>query len=279
MHEIFRDMAITCLFYGNIDQETINKIYNGILEPNINSTSTALEVKLKVFSEDQVMEFLREHKAFNGSIIIRFDHVFPNDNDNITSNYFQIGVFNDESDIITSLITILWERKFMSKIRKTIKNAQYVFANKFLYDNLLYFNFVAEGNIDPKKTNTIMDKTIGEIYSDIKSMSEDDLYYAKENFINFRMRKDSSLNERAEKVFREIYYSSFNFNHTEVSRKSLSIITKEKIIDEFDRIFIKDVKKISIQRYADGTVPYENENYYLNQSIESVITNQTNSIS
>lgn len=275
INEVFHNMAITCLFYGNIDQESIKNIYNTFLLPNINTTSTALEAQLKVFSENQVMDFLHEHKPFNGSIIVRLDKVFPNDNDNITSNFFQIGVFNDELDIIISLITILWEKQFLTKIRKEIRNFHFVYSNKILYDNILYFNFVVQGNVDPKESNMIMDKVIGDIYDDMKEIDDDDLYYAKENLINFKLRKDSSLNERAKKVFNEIYSCSFNFNHTEVNRKSLKMFTKERILDEYSRIFIGDVKKISIQRYENGTIPYDDEYYYLNKSIQSIITNQS----
>lgn len=272
IHNIPYHSYITMLFYGDIKKENLTqriKFLNETTEnPEIKPIKYILEgVEYK--TAKAFLSTLHKNKELNRSVIVRFEN---NDADQLRSlimNYYPLYDYQDGNT--KAKVKILFEllKKHLQKtfdVEFDVMNSDGV--------HYLYLGEENEGK-SPIVMNKELDMKIKTFYNILDAISPREIDNIKAK-VSFRGKMGLyTLQSKAKKVWKEIYFMTYNFTPTS-STSFIVKMGKNDIIEMYNTLFVKEnnVKKLSIQlfSYGDEIKDEQEEVYMVNKNITSIIT-------
>ena len=275
-HSINCSLLIAC-FYGDIDEKEVLKLYEERINGTISPVAYDLIFKVPVINEFKYLDYLHTQFYFKGSYILRFKrHKKYSEKYNLISNNFLLGNYTADLDNALNIIKILWRGMFSTYAAEN-KVGYYTSYNKYIFDGMIYLNFIIESGIDQEVggangTNTKADKILEQLITLVKDASDDDIYLAKESLIANYWKNETSLEERTARIFNSLYLNITDFEKKNMNRDSLSKYTKEYLVNTLEYHLIHNVTKLSIQLMDDDEVTGgPSEEYPLNKTIHAEI--------
>jgi len=266
-------------FYGYIDEEKIRNI-ELLITPNLSQNEVVIAKSLNI-PEDSVLAFFHSHNWIKGSYIYRSLNDLKTEPNNAVINFFQIGPRDIRNSILMEMLTLAWNNIFYYEFI-TFKQLGYVLsAQKYIKDNYMYFVFLLQGSKSlPNKMNSDIDEVLKLVDNMLNKLDDDVVSESKENLAMLLIRPNINLKESSEQVWQEIINGSHEFNRKFELFDELKNIQKEDMIKFFRHVFYENVHKLSIQLFSQNNVEdavklilEKQENYKLNSSIKSKITN------
>lgn len=129
--EITNHFIIDALFYGNINNKTVERVYHNLFKPHL-LDSTMIQSQLNVTNSDEVIRFLNHHYNISGSFVFRQSNL-NFDFDKIV-NYHQLGSYSIANYLLEALIEASWGNQF-----------EYTFETK------MQVGFFAESQLEKKR--------------------------------------------------------------------------------------------------------------------------------
>lgn len=274
------DMRLSACFYGDISEQKSLAIFNEYYAININTSSIELEMQFDKPTENVIMEYLHTQYIFDGSYILRFPKLNNDEENHLVSNYFLLGGYSFENNIKIELIKILWKGLYPF----FIYNRDYYYASfdKYIYDGMMFLNFVVQGNLTQVPTdqidgpNAVADSEIRKLFNVIQKSDEDDLYWSQMILLSKYWKNDTSLEQRCDSIFNTLYLGLESFERRGLDKKELQRnYTKDVLLDYINDIFIVNPRKLSIQLYPIKTITskerekYEFSNIYSHVDIDN----------
>ena len=200
-----------------------------------------------------------------------------------TSNYFLVGLNTQENDILSDLVTLIWEEKFFNELRNVKNIGFYVYSKKVTLSNQIFFNFViqcsADNNkYDEKNMNYELDNVLnGTVRKAIDELDEDKLYNLRMNLVYQKNQKEISLSARAKNMMKRVFYKVTDDpepKENPITKDNIKEYTVSRVQDFFYNVFYKDVHKLSVHVYYDKGGQYyrEKESYILNNTLSTTPT-------
>ena len=274
------DMRLSACFYGDISEQKSLAIFNEYYAININTSSIELEMQFDKPTENVIMEYLHTQYIFDGSYILRFPKLNNDEENHLVSNYYLLGGYSFENNIKIELIKILWKGLYPF----FIYNRDYYYASfdKYIYDGMMFLNFVVQGNLTQVPTdqidgpNAVADSEIRKLFNVIQKSDEDDLYWSQMILLSKYWKNDTSLEQRCDSIFNTLYLGLESFERRGLDKKELQRnYTKDVLLDYINDIFIVNPRKLSIQLYPIKTITskerekYEFSNIYSHVDIDN----------
>lgn len=284
--EMTNSLAFKVLCYGNINEETIMNIsfqFTTLASHTADSTFTsALNSNETEIDKDDIMTtFTKLNEQNNISSIITYqsNDIFENEEEGISDNYFKYSSKNDLFYPYSILLESLWGTMFFQYLRTEKQLGYVVFSLKEIIDNIVYLRFLVQGNkFSPNEINIELDKVIWKLKEKIEMLNIDQFNQLKTNIMQLLKKREISLNEQADKIWKEIVNESYVFNRKKKLSEGMDKVTLNGLIAEFDRVFITQPEKISVQLYSKSHSLTNNteEVYYLNIEKKSRVTSDLN---
>lgn len=263
---------ITMMFYGDIKEENLTQRIKFLNETTENPEIKPIKYTLEGIEYKTAKNFLLalyKNKEMNRSVVVRFEN---NDAEQIRSlvmNYYPLYDYEDGNT--KAKIKILFEL-----LKKHLQKAFDVEFNVMNSDGVHYLYL---GEESEKKSPIVMNKELDmkiKTFSntlDSISLREIDNIKAK---VSFRAKMGLyTLQSKAKKVWKEIYFMTYNFTPTS-SASFIVKMGKNDIIEMYNTLFVKEknVKKLSIQLFSYGNEikDEQKEAYTVNKNITSVVT-------
>ena len=272
---------VTLLYYGNIEKEKVDSVYSKYLEGKINETSITIELNYDKANKKDFLPFLHKmHLLPQYTIVYQLSKYLPQV---ATSNYFLVGLNTQENDILSDLVTLIWEEKFFNELRNVKNIGFYVYSKKVTLSNQIFFNFViqcsADNNkYDEKNMNYELDNVLnGTVRKAIDELDEDKLYNLRMNLVYQKNQKEISLSARAKNMMNRVFYKVTDDpepKENPITKDNIKEYTVSRVQDFFYNVFYKDVHKLSVQVYYDKGGQYyrEKESYILNNTLSTTPT-------
>ncbi len=243
-------IRINSLFYGAIDKtgaREVTKILQSYLSKLIEKTDNFPVLVSK----------LNTHKTVKGSFVYRTPNHLETELNNVILNLYQAGPKTAMSSLIMKLIKISWGNSFYYQLR-TLKQLGYIVWSERIIKNsnmvrdffitFQYFYFLVQGSQKtPDRIDDEIDTVINLVRDEIKDQKEEKLSSYKETLLQTIKRPDTNLSERSDKVWEEIKQNTLDFTYREKLIDNLNKIKKSDLLAFFDKSFILDPRKISIQ--------------------------------
>ena len=271
------NQMISILYYGNIQKDKVNEIYTKYLKENIDEKSTSIESHYDVANKIDFFPFIKNTKELpQYSIVYQKSKIVAQ---TATSNYFYVGYSTTDNDILSDIISLVWEEKFFNELRNKKGIGFHVYSRKEYYSGKIYFNFVVQstygnqGGYNEINMNQELDEVIGgEVKAAIDNLSDDYLYNLKYNILLKKNKKDISLSSKAKNMMNKVIYRLEDdppIHETVIDKNLMKKYTVNIVQDFFYKIFYNNVHKLSIQIYYDNGTPYirNKEKYYLKQDL------------
>ena len=231
-------------------------------------------------TENVIMEYLHTQYIFDGSYILRFPKLNNDEENHLVSNYYLLGGYSFENNIKIELIKILWKGLYPF----FIYNRDYYYASfdKYIYDGMMFLNFVVQGNLTQVPTdqidgpNAVADSEIRKLFNVIQKSDEDDLYWSQMILLSKYWKNDTSLEQRCDSIFNTLYLGLESFERRGLDKNELQRnYTKDVLLDYINDIFMVNPRKLSIQLYPIKTIAskerekYEFSNIYSHVDIDN----------
>ena len=272
---------VTLLYYGNIEKEKVDSVYSTYLQGKMNETSKEIEIIYDKANKKDFLPFIHKmHTLPPYTIVYQLSKYIPQV---ATSNYFLVGLNTQENDILSDLITLIWEEKFFNELRNKKNIGFYVYSRKVTLANEIFFNFVIQCAADNNQYNEInmnyeLDNVLNEsVRKAIDELDEDKLYNLRMNLVSQKNKKEISLSERAKNMMNRVFYKVNEDPEPEVepiNKDNIKEYTVTRVQDFFYNVFYKNVHKLSVQIYYDKGGHYfrDEESYKLNETLKTTPT-------
>lgn len=263
--------TIVC-FMGDINYNKAQVIFNNTIFKSIDPDKEGKEPEKsilvgnwsEVLSSEKVIEYLNFQYSAVNYYIFKFNTTSEKD-EYLVSNNFIFSSYNKEEEhklfLIKSLMASIFENSITEK-------EDYHSSNLYTFNGVTYLNYLSSSHLhNNTKKNEEMDEIIKifaerfEETPEKDSAFKKDLEFAIDERITEYYRNETSLEERARKIFNDIKQKN---NHTEndleifeqykrAPREYFRKFTKEKLKETFLQVFETQLQKVSIQLYPNNT--------------------------
>lgn len=276
--DTIKDQMISILYYGNIQRDKVNEIYSKYLNGTINERSTVIETNYDVANKNDFFPFMINTKELpQYSVVYQRSKTVP---ETATSNYFYVGNSSTDNDILSDIISLVWEEKFFNELRNGKGIGFHVYSKKEYDSGKIYFNFIvqSENRSNESSMNYELDSVVnGTVRTAIDNLSDDDLYNLKYNILLKKNKKEISLSSKAKKMMNKVIYRLKDeppVTETVIDKELMNKYTVSRVQDFFYKVFYNNVQKLSIQiYYGNETYNRQPESYSLNQNLTCQPTN------
>tara|TARA_Y100000389_G_scaffold204065_1_gene254803 strand:+ start:1073 stop:3706 length:2634 start_codon:yes stop_codon:yes gene_type:complete len=214
----FENFAMNTFFYGNYKFKNLPT--------------------LEVFDKNFMLEI---NCPINTTILKNIKISKPNINEtnNLYAVYFNSGVFNPFNNLILIMISTLMEQPCYDYLR-TKKQLGYL-VKSGLFKNYPFYYLTIK--VQSEKTIDVIEENVNSFITMFLDILKDlKLEEIKQTTKELLEEKLNSIYEYNNKYLREITYKSFTFNREEILLKQLNKVSKNDIIEYFNKI--KETKTI-----------------------------------
>jgi secreted Zn-dependent insulinase-like peptidase len=264
-------MIINSLLYGNVKNYSINFIKDLIFNYTSNSKSS--------LTFEQQDQFNRVYNVSN-MLVYRIRNDLGKEVNHFIANYYQIGLKDTKSSLITSILELTWGNSFFHELRTKSQLGYVVSGGKRIINNVMYYRVIVQGSkMDPELIDIEIEKVILNLRKALEKFNNyalDDYKYTLKNQI---IKPDVNLNERFSIIWSEIAENTLEFDRKFKLINELNSITVQDVLNAFDKIFFLNPRKLSIQIYSGkSTLPSQKTTgeYYLNKTMKYKIINDFN---
>lgn len=265
---------ITSLIYGDINYKEISTRFERYRKLIFKEDN--IELILGDITYPNVTAFLNAlhfHKNYEGSYVFRKSNNEEYQKKNLLMNYYRIYPYNDQNNINALLLYRLMQgyiSTYSNEVEFSLLNV----------DNYLYFYFGWENELKtPAEMNKDLDLRIKYFQRKLNILTIEEFQAIKGKLANDLKIGFNSLDQKANKVWDEIYRNSFNFKPLGAS-SFLMKLEKDDLKDFYKEVFAgenNNLRKLSIQLFH-SELPFDllNEEYYLNKNITTIVTDDIN---
>jgi secreted Zn-dependent insulinase-like peptidase len=277
-------LKLRLLCYGNINLTDSVLIYKQITKKinNIKNQSLISDSASENINKNQNKNILFNRTNLQtgyslpqGVFIFRRGLTDNHNHDHAILNIYEIGKSSIENIFNSIIIKSIVGNIYFTELR--IKN-QLGYSTKGRLvekNNLLYFSISVQGSRFPPE---IMDEKIENVVflmrEKINSIKSKKLKTLKKKIMRMLSKRDKSLRDRAERIWWELTSGRKYFNFQFIVKKYFEIIKKQNknhIVEFYDNIFTKNLKKLSIQQYSKN-VNVNSDNEGLKNIIRGNVT-------
>ena len=212
---------------------------------------------------------LKTHKQLIGEFVYKIQK--KENEENMLSVYFQVGERTPKNYVLSELMEIAWGNIFVYNL-KTVKNLGYYISSLSReMDDVMYVEIIIQSNYSVEVLSSELNQVFEKLKKRIKYLDNSRIAAFKNQMYIALNVKESSLRERTERVWNEIYDGIYDFDFKEECKKILDEVTKEDLIEFYFNVFEKNVNRLSII-YSDSemdnkkkrvSVKNENNNAFL----------------
>jgi secreted Zn-dependent insulinase-like peptidase len=307
-YENFKTKLIfNVLFYGHIESnEDISKIskmistfVNNHSDPsfrsnnnnesnnnsNNNSKSVANKQKpIKVSVAETIRNSIHLHRRIDDQIIYQIKNEAENEINHGITSYYQIGPRDFQRSLSFTLIDKCIGTVFYHNLRTLQQLGYIVHASSQLVDSILYYKIIVQGS---KKTPLEVENAINAVFllaeEKLKKCEGNEFTSAKKSVKDILNKKDDNLKERSIKIWREIYYNTYEFDRYKMLYNHVDDIKFEDVYNLFKNVFFNNPNRLTIHQYASTFKSEEinskknmNIDYDLNKQKKVLITDNIN---
>lgn len=120
-------------------------------------------------------------------------------------------------------------------------------------DSILYYKIIVQGT---KKTPLEVEKAINSVLllaeEKLRKCEAEGFAQAKASIKEILLKKDDNLKERSLRLWKEIYYNTFEFDRYQKLLLHVDQIKFDEVFQLFKSVFFENPSRISIHQYASG---------------------------
>ena len=128
-----------------------------------------------------------------------------------------------------------------------------MFANSQLVDSILYYKIIVQGT---KKTPLEVEKAINSVLllaeEKLRKCEAAGFDEAKASIKEILLKKDDNLKERSLRLWKEIYYNTFEFDRYQKLLAHVDKIKFDEVFQLFKSVFFENPSRITIHQYASA---------------------------
>jgi secreted Zn-dependent insulinase-like peptidase len=210
-------------------------------------------------------------------LVYRIKNDLRKEVNHLIANYYQIGLKDIKSSLITSILELTWGNSFFHELRTKSQLGYVVSGGKRIINNVMYYRVIVQGSkMDPELIDIEIEKVILNLRKTLEKFNNYALDEYKFTLKNQISKPDVNLNERFSTIWSEIAENTLEFDRKFKLINELNSITIQDVLNAFDKIFFLNPRKLSIQIYS-GKSTLENKKttgeYYLNKTIKYKVMN------
>lgn len=294
-YENFKTKLIfNVLFYGSIenneDVSKISKMISNFINNHsngafrIDSKNTKKQRSIKESVAENIRNSVHLHRRIDDQIIYQIKNEASNEINHGITTYYQIGPRDFQRSLSFTLIDKCIGTVFYHNLRTLQQLGYIVHAGSQLVDSILYFKVIVQGS---KKTPLEVEKAINSVFllaeEKLKKCEGKDFQAAKKSIKDILNKKDDNLKERSIKIWREIYYNTYEFDRYKMLNNHVEDIKFEEVSQLFKSVFYNNPNRISVHQYASSAKEEDlkknidtNLDYDLNKEKKVLITDNLN---
>jgi secreted Zn-dependent insulinase-like peptidase len=249
-----------------------------------NKSISKRQKPLKDSEAESIRNSIHLHRRIDDQIIYQIKNEANNEINNGITTYYQVGPRDFQRSLSFTLIDKCIGTVFYHNLRTLQQLGYIVHAGSQLVDSILYFKIIVQGS---KKTPLEVEKAINSVFllaeEKLKKCEGNEFTLAKNSIKDILKKKDDNLKERSIKIWREIYYNTYEFDRYKMLYSHVDEIKFLDVYNLFKNIFFNNPNRITIHQYA-STFDSEEINsknnfkidYDLNKEKKILITNNIN---
>jgi insulysin len=243
---LFQKFYTKILIYGNYehaDAIVLNEEFKKLFSPK----------EYKPIIDKTIRNYNNMHANLTGYYIYRHQLSDNHNHDHAVLNIYQIGDYNIANLYRTYLIKMLVGYVYFTELRIKEQLGYSTKGNLVIQDGLIYFVISVQGSrVNPDKIDLKIEEVIPVMRKKIEQTSKKKFQKTKHHVYYKLTRKDSSLKDRTNRIWGEMisrrrYFDIRRIVNYFIKVNEKSFLKKQNILDFFDEVFTKSLKKISVQ--------------------------------
>ena len=234
MHAMLSNVSLTVMSHGNTSKDEALALGQSFADSFLNSAKTAPAFKLKLRRLAPGEEVITEMDIKHQDSAIAIAYPAPTSLAGLTQ---------------TRMVGQVLTAAFFNDIRTEQQLGYVVHAGGGEIENMPTVNFyVQSSKVGPKELQRRIDQFIQKQFSAVKGMSEEEFNQHKTGLITNIKRQDKNLLERTRRLWDELGDGFDRFNKREQLAAAISAMTRQELVDAYDKLLIAPGKKRLISR-------------------------------
>jgi insulysin len=197
-------------------------------------------------------KYMNEHANLSGYFIFR-EHLKNSYNINhAVLNFYQIGQETIPNIIKANLVKALCGYIYFTELRIKEQLGYTTKGKVFSEGNIIYYMILIQGST---KTPDLMDLRIENLLIKMRNRiaNTDQKKFERMKFSVARKlgARDRNIKHRTFRLWNEIILKRYYFNMKKLARRYVRKITINDVLDFFDKMVKKDLKKLSVQEFSN----------------------------
>lgn len=255
---------------SNISKKTFRKNDNN-LKTNINLVPTSEKIKNPIRSASRktslskktskfltvqtetIKNLIHIHRKIDDQIIFEILNDADSEINHGISSYYQIGPRDIQRSLSFSIIDKCLGTIFYHNLRTIQQLGYIVHAGSQLIDSILYFRIIVQGT---KKLPMEVDNSINEVIllaeDKLKKCEISGFEEAKKTIKENLLKKDDNLKERSLRLWKEIYFNTYEFDRYEKLLQNIESIKFAEVFNLFKNVFFENPNRLTIHQYSSN---------------------------
>ena len=241
IHSLFERVNLKFFIHGSMSKKEAK-----ILSKDI----TKLYKSSKPIS-NKAKNYMNQHADLSGYFIFR-EHLNKSYNINhAVLNFYQIGQETIPNIIKANLVKALCGYIYFTELRIKEQLGYTAKGKVFSEGNIIYYMIMVQGST---KTPDFMDLRIENLLKKMRERianTDQKKFEKMKNSIARRVgRRDRNIKIRTFRLWNEIILKRYYFNMKKLAKKYVRHIKLSDVLTFFDKMVIKDLKKLSVQEFS-----------------------------
>lgn len=252
LEKIKKNLFIKIMVYGNLPKSDFYKLQfkidsimskSGTVDLNEESNNL-YNLPNELIKKYEYPTALKVHRALIGEYIYKVQK--DGNQENMLAIYFQVGERTPMNFVYCELLELAWGNIFYYYLKTIKKLGYYISSLSREIDDVMYFEIIVQS---PMKLD-IIDNELNNVFEKIKKrvnfIDNKRLAFIKNKLHLTLSLKESSLRDRTERVWTEIYDGIYDFSFKEKCLEFLEKVTTEDLVDFYNLIFERSKNRLSI---------------------------------
>ncbi|KAK6757615.1 hypothetical protein RB195_015435 [Necator americanus] len=229
--EMLKAFHVELFVHGNTTEEEALKLGHAVTK-----TLRDANKSRPLFRNEYML--LREHALENGDAYV-YRHFQNTHEVSCVEVLYQAGIQATRENALVELLVQLLREPAFNQLRTVEQLGYIVWTGSRLNAGTLGLQFIVQGPKNPDHVLDRIEEFIGKIREDIVKMSEEEFEQQKTGLITRLLEKPKTLGGRSRRFWNEIECRQYDFNRNESEVEVLRHVTKEELLQYFDRKFSK----------------------------------------
>ncbi len=241
VNNLFKKIDMKIFIHGSMDK---NEAF--ILSKNINDLFKSSKEINPI-----AKKYMNEHADLSGYYIFREQLNQAYNINHAVLNFYQIGQETISNILYANLVKALCGYIYFTELRIKEQLGYTAKGKVFSEGNIIYYMIMVQGST---KTPDFMDLRIENL---LKIMRERIRTTDKAKFEKMKLtvtrkigKRDKNIKKRTFRLWNEIILKRYYFNIKKLSKKFAKNIKLEDVLNFFDKMILKDLRKLSVQEFS-----------------------------